>query len=109
MQMKSSDHQIGYKIKAAREAQKMTQEELAEAAGISSVYLAEIENKRTIPSFKTLCSICSIINLSLDDLSSTTSTTSEPVQRIVRLLSRCNEKQLKVIYSMIEAMLRADL
>lgn len=107
--MKSSDHQMGYKIKAKREAKKLTQEALAEAAGISPVYLAEIENKRTIPSFKTLCSICSILNLSLDELSSQTSTSADPIKKIVLLLSQCNEKQLKVIYSMIEAMLRVDL
>lgn len=49
--LKGSDNKLGYRIKAARENRKWTQEQLAEMAGISTVYLSEIENKRTIPSF----------------------------------------------------------
>ena len=66
--MKSPDNLLGLTIKAAREAHKMTQEQLAEASGISTVYVSEIENKRTIPSFSVLCSICQVLNISLDKI-----------------------------------------
>lgn len=105
--MKNFDHKIGHKIKAVREIKRLTQEQLAEAAGISTVYLSEIENKRTIPSFSTLYSICLVLNLSLDSL--VFDTESDAIKDITRLLSRCNEKQLKVIYSMIEAMLQVEM
>lgn len=105
--MKISDHKVGHKIKAAREAKKLTQEKLAEAAGISTVYLSEIENKKTIPSFSTLYALCRALNISLDSL--VTDTEPDLVKDITRLLARCSEKQLKVIYSMIEAMLQAEL
>lgn len=105
--MKSSDHKIGHKIKSAREAKKLTQEKLAEAAGISTVYLSEIENKKTIPSFSTLYALCRALNISLDSLVSDME--SSAIKDITLLLTRCNEKQLKVIYSMIDAMLQAEL
>lgn len=105
--MKSHDNQLGYRIKAAREEKKLTQEKLAEAVGISTVYLSEIENKRTIPSFSVLCSICKIINISLDDI--IFHTDSDTARKITRLLSQCNEKQLFVIHNMIEAMVQAEL
>lgn len=66
--LKGSDNKLGYRIKAARENRKWTQEQLAEMAGISTVYLSEIENKRTIPSFSILSKLCRLLNLSLDDL-----------------------------------------
>lgn len=105
--MKSSNHRLGHTIKAAREAKNLTQEKLAEAVGISTVYMSEIENKKTIPSFPILCSICQTLNISLDSLVSDVD--SDMIQDITRLLAHCNEKQLKVIYAMIEAMLQAGL
>lgn len=98
---------VGYHIKVAREEHKLTHEKLAEAVGISTVYLAEIENKNSIPSFAVLVSICRIVNLSLDDIIFHTS--SDSARKITRRLSQCNEKQLHVISSMIEAMLQAEL
>lgn len=104
--MKSPDHQLGYKLKAAREERRLTQERLAEIVGISPGYLSEIENKKTIPSFMILCSLCRTLNLSLDDI--IYHTDSDSARNISRLISQCNEKQLYVIQSMIEAMLRSE-
>lgn len=42
--MKSPYHQPGYKLKVAREDRKLTQERLAEIAGITPGYLSETEN-----------------------------------------------------------------
>lgn len=54
--MKSPDHELGYRLKAARENRHLTQERLAEMVGIAASYLSEIENKRTVPSFNVLSS-----------------------------------------------------
>lgn len=105
--MKSPDHQLGYRLKAAREERKLTQERLAELIGITPGYLSEIENKRTIPSFTILSNLCKTLNLSLDDI--IFHTESETARNISRLVSQCNEKQRVVIEAMIEAMLQADL
>lgn len=105
--MKSPDHQLGYRLKAAREERNLTQERLAEIIGITPGYLSEIENKKTIPSFTILSSLCRTLNLSLDDI--IYHTESDSARNISRLVSQCNEKQQKVIEAMIEAMLRAEL
>lgn len=105
--MKSLDNHLGYRIKTARELKKMTQEYLSELVGVSSGYIAEIENKKTIPSFRVLTAICQTLNLSVDDL--IFQSDSDTAREITRLLTRCNVKQLTVIQAMIEAMLQADL
>lgn len=105
--MKSPDHQMGYRLKAAREERNLTQERLAEIVGITPGYLSEIENKKTIPSFTILSSLCRTLNLSLDDI--IYNTESDTARNITRLVSQCNEKQQKVIEAMIEAMLQAEL
>lgn len=105
--MKSADNQLGLRIKAARELRKMTQEHLSELVGVSSGYIAEIENKKTIPSFHVLAAICLTLNLSVDDL--IFQTDSDSARRVTRLLTRCNEKQLNVVQAVIEAMLQEGL
>ena len=105
--MKSPDHDLGYRIKAAREEKHLTQEKLAELVGITTSYIAEIENKRTIPSFSILRKICLILNISIDDLIYRTD--SDTARKIRRQLTQCSEKQLRVIYAMIEALLQNDL
>lgn len=105
--MKSADNQLGYRIKAAREMRKMTQENLSELVGVSSGYIAEIENKKTIPSFHVLATICRTLNLSVDDL--IFHSDSDTFHQVTRLLTNCDEKQLNVIRAMIEAMLKEGL
>lgn len=48
---KKIDKNMGLFFKKARQDQKMTYEELAEKADISSRYLKEIENRGNVPSF----------------------------------------------------------
>lgn len=104
---KTLEHNIGRRIKAAREEKHLTQEKLAEATGFSTVYVSEIENKKSVPSFAALCSICEILNISLDSLVSDLET--DEIKEITVLLARCNDKQLKVIRAMVETLLQAEL
>ncbi len=105
--MKSPDHQLGYQLKAARIAKNLTQEKLAEAIDVSATYIAEIENKRTIPSAAVLISLCRYLNVSIDDI--IFQTESDSAKSITRLLSECSEKQLQFIQAMIETMLQVGL
>ncbi len=52
---------IGKRIKEGRSRAKMTQEWVAEAAGITTVYLSKIENGKVTPTLDTLGAICSVI------------------------------------------------
>ena len=105
--MKSPDHQLGYRLKAARIAKNLTQEKLAEAIDVFATYIAEIENKRTIPSAAVLISLCRYLNVSIDDI--IFQTESDSAKSITRLLSECSEKQLQFIQAMIETMLQVGL
>ena len=102
--MKSPDHELGYRLKAARENRHLTQERLAEMVGIAASYLSEIENKRTVPSFNVLSSLCQTLNVSLDDL--IFHTESDQIESFTRLLSQCNDKQLLIIKAVIETLLQ---
>jgi len=59
---------LGKRIREARRAKKMTQEQLAEAAEISQYYLGEIERGDKIPSLKVFVDISDALEVSTDSL-----------------------------------------
>ena len=56
---------IGKRLKDFRVAAQLTQEKVAEAADITTVYLSRIENGKVTPTLETLAMICSVINADL--------------------------------------------
>ncbi|MCD8015633.1 MAG: helix-turn-helix domain-containing protein [Lachnospiraceae bacterium] len=60
--------EIGYRIKAARKREKLTQEMLAELVNVTPHYIYEIEQGRKTMSLQTLEQISSTLHLSLDYL-----------------------------------------
>lgn len=98
------NNQIGRRIKAARKEKNLTQERLAESINISTNYISEIESKGRIPSFSMLTTICRFLNVSVDDI--IFNTDSDYVKKITRQLSLCNEKQLELINSIVEDIIR---
>ena len=66
---KELNKQIGLRVKAFREAQHMTQADLAEKIGISSTYLCLLENgKKTNLTITTLHMIAEALNVKIDEL-----------------------------------------
>jgi len=59
---------IGKNIAKLRQAQNLTQKELAERAGISVSYLSRIEEKLKKPHFKTLSRIAFALGVNLNEL-----------------------------------------
>ncbi len=55
-------------IKVWREHRKLTQEALAEKAGISKAYLCQIETRRRVGALKTLKAIAKALAVGVDDL-----------------------------------------
>ena len=55
-------------IRVFREHRRMTQKELAEAAGISTLYLSQIERQTRTGSVATLVAIAKALRVDLDDL-----------------------------------------
>lgn len=56
---------IGRRIKQGRLAAGLTQEQAAEAADITAIYLSKIENGRVEPTLNTLGVICSVLELDI--------------------------------------------
>ena len=54
---------IGKRIQLSRQNKGITQEKLAERAGISVVYLSKIENGRVYPTLETLFNLLSLIHI----------------------------------------------
>lgn len=57
---------IGKRIRKARRALDLTQEQLAEAVGVSTSFIGHIERGTRVPSIQTLFAICRALDCSLD-------------------------------------------
>lgn len=71
----SPEVRIGAKLRAARNAQRMTLEQVATATGLSRSFLSRIENDSTSPSIQTLVQICQVLSLPVGELFSEPTTT----------------------------------
>lgn len=97
--------QFGIVLKNARMDNNLTQAQLAEKLDISLSYLKDLERFRNNPSYEVFEKVMHYFNLSADtvfypDSNSTNST----YQKILRLLNRCDEKQLCSILSTAETL-----
>ena len=59
---------MGQNIRTERKRQSMTQEQLAERAGISENYLGKIERAETTPSLETAVSIAASLGVTVDQM-----------------------------------------
>ncbi|WP_138416312.1 helix-turn-helix domain-containing protein [Sinomonas gamaensis] len=104
---------IGSRIRAAREAQRMTIEQVAEAAGLSKGFLSRVERDESSPSVASLVTLCQVLSLPIGDLFATPEThltRSTEAPRISlggegiveRLLTARSERRLQIIQAEIE-------
>ena len=59
---------IGHHVSHFRHERRLTQDQLAEKAGISKQFLGNIECGKSIPSVKTVLSLCDALDVSPNDL-----------------------------------------
>ena len=59
---------IGKRVRAARRARDMTQEQLAELANISTSFVGHIERGTRVPSLETMWRICKVMGLPMDHI-----------------------------------------
>ena len=108
--MNSIDYKtIGQTIHTYRIMQNTTQEELSEEAEISTSFLSKIEMGSKKPSLDTLVRIAVSLGVSIDDLifSNSAIDNYEVTKRmILNLLNDCSLNEQKLIYSMINGLLR---
>ncbi len=101
--------QFGIVLRNARMNQKLTQAELAELLDISLSYLKDLERFRNNPSYEIFEKVIHFFNLSADTVVYPNQMiTDNTYQQIERLLTRCSQKQLKVILATTKALLSDD-
>lgn len=70
---------IGTVLKTAREKAGLTQAELAERAGVTRAYYADVERGRYTPSLRVLSKLSEILNIDLNFLKENDGNTSKVV------------------------------
>ncbi len=96
---------IGKIIRAERKKRKLTQDELAEAVGITSKHLGNIENGKSNPSFKLMKKIAEFMNVSLDVfLDPVTEQTKSNIAEITKLYSSCSEDAQRLMLATTRAL-----
>lgn len=97
--------QFGVVLRNARMDNKLTQAELAENLDISLSYLKDLERFRYNPSYELFEKVIHYFNLSADTvIYPNQNQTDDTYKKIWRLLTRCNEGQLKIILATTEAL-----
>lgn len=108
--------QLGKRIKQIRKAARLTQERLAEKAGLSVEYISRIERGVGRPSFKTLATLAKVFNVSVKDFfdfkgpilfkdkKQEVKHKKEYVEAILSELKEMEVKELMVIYSIIKGL-----
>lgn len=104
---------IGSRIRAARQSQRLTIEQVADATGLTKGFLSRVERDLTSPSVASLVTLCQVLSVSVGDLFAapeTHLTRRDSGPRISlggegiveRLLTARSERRLQIIQATIE-------
>jgi len=116
---------LGYKLKALREEQGLTQAQLASLAGVTAGLIGQIEHGKVQPSLKTLDKLAEVMNVSpcyfimepgaVDELLSIMNPelrellVQPNVQAVLNLVCSLNQKELQFILNFIQLYKRSEL
>ncbi|MFZ2539619.1 MAG: helix-turn-helix transcriptional regulator [Oscillospiraceae bacterium] len=100
--------QLGQTIKKARQATGFTQDELGERADVTGRYIMALKNENKRPSFDVLCKIILALNIPAGSIFYPENEyTENQKEQLGRMLSQCDERDLKVITATIKALLES--
>ena len=101
---------FGADVKAARKAKHLTRKTLAEMVGIEWRYLANIENKGTIPSLPVIIQLIKVCGLPVERYFNPEAMREESAQRqrISHKLKLCPEQYLTVIEGALDGALKTE-
>ena len=99
---------IGKRIREARHKKKMTQEQLAEKAEITVVYLSELERGIKLPSLTVFVAIAEALHVSTDSLLRDDLETGKEYiyDDLTKKLDRLSPKQRVAVSEIIDAYIR---
>lgn len=96
---------LGATIRKHRILHGFSQEELAEAVGISPTHLKHIESEHRKPSIEVLFQLVKILHISLDKLLlSTQEPSSDELTEVSSLLSSCADRELRIVRDLIRSL-----
>lgn len=98
---------IGSRIKNKRLEQKLTQEQVSQAANITSYYLSKIENGKTSSTLETLAILAKVLNTDISYIVSGSSKLDLTYvdQRLTDITKSATEAQLQLIIKISKAIL----
>lgn len=98
---------FGKRIKEQRLIKKLTQEQLAEKVGLSSVYISHIEIGSTKPSLETLLKICNTLEVTPDTIliDSVYSSKEYLKDDVAKLLQSCSVEDIRLIIDLIKTVI----
>ena len=101
---------IGERLKKARLAKKLTQEDLAEQVDISVAFLSRVERGSSHINLKRLNHICNLLDVSEGYiLNGTSSDSSEYLNKeFNELLKNCSPEKQKMIYNVAKAIAESE-
>ena len=102
---------IGQRIKQARLAKNLTQEDLAEKVDISVAFLSRVERGNSHINLKRLNQICNLLEVSEGYVLNGASSNSENYlnKEFAELLKGCSGEKQKLIYNVAKAIVETDL
>lgn len=98
--------EIGQRIRKARLAAKVTQEQLAERVGVGTTHISHIETGNSVPSLKLLVDILNALGLSADTVLCDQldhAGASFPAM-IAQEMEDCTEEEIRIFSDMLRAM-----
>ena len=104
----ADEKQLGQRIRALRTKKKLTQEQIAELAGLNSKYWSDLERGRETISVKNLNKIAAALEVSLADLVSVEHEVPRKIleEELQKMISEADDEQLKTIYRILSAVVR---
>lgn len=98
---------VGKRISLIRKNRGMTQEQLAEKAELSNIYISHIENSRSIPSLETLMKLCGALDITPDEVLLGTKQDMENYLQsdIQKKLILCTPKERRMVSRFIDLLL----
>jgi len=95
-------YKIGQRIRKFRKAHRLSQEELAERADISTTHMSHIETGNTKLSLPVLVQIAGILEVTTDDLlTDGHNTKNAALQELTDILDHCTPAQARLITDII--------
>ena len=97
---------VGQRIRTVRLQKKLTQEKLAEAAGVGITHISHIETGNSIPSLQVTVDIVNALGCSMDELLCMEVTQARPVRDnwLSELVADCSDVEVKLITDMALAL-----